>query len=102
MDVNRGDLSFVENNPLPHALITTLYGLLIGLIQFSLLRKHFFGSAFWIVANTLAWEISILITAINVTNDFMLLITFVLGTILHGAITGATLLWILQPKEIKK
>jgi len=101
LNISRGEFSFWENNPLPHALIATIYGLLIGLIQLPLLRKHFFRSAFWIIASTLAWGVSILITAFRVTNDILLLITFILGILLYGAISGATLMWILKPKEIK-
>ena len=52
-------------------------------------------------ASTLAWGISILITAINVTNDIFLLVTFIIGILLYGLITGAALMWVLKPKEIK-
>ena len=101
MGINRGEFAFWENNPLQHALIATIYGLVIGLIQFPIIRKHFFKSTFWIVASTLAWGVSILLTAIKVTNDTLLLITFIIGLLLYGLITGVTLMWILKPKEIK-
>jgi len=101
MDINRGELSFIEFNALAHALILAITGLLIGLIQLPLLRKHYSGNVYWVIASTLAWGISILITAINQKSELALLITFIFGAILYGAITGATLMWILQPKEIK-
>jgi len=100
MGINRGEFSFWENNPLPHALLVAIYGFVIGLIQLLILRKYFFKSSFWIGASTLAWGISILITAINVTNDIFLLVTFIIGILLYGVITGAALMWILKPKEI--
>jgi len=100
MGINRGELVFWESNPLAHALIATIYGLVIGLIQFPLMRKYFFNGALWIVASTIAWGVSILITAIKAQNDIFLLITFIIGTLLYGLITGATLMWILKPKKI--
>jgi len=100
MGINRGEFNFWENNPLPHALITAIYGLVIGLIQVQLLKNHFTKSTIWIAASTLAWGVSILIISIKVTNDLFLFVTFILGLLLFGAITGATLMWILKPKEI--
>lgn len=101
MGMNRGDLAFWENNPLQHALIVTIYGFVIGLIQFPLLRKNFSRGAFWILASTLAWGASILITAIKVQDDLALLITLIIGFMLYGIVTGASLLWILKPREVK-
>ena len=99
MGINRGEFAFWENNPIPHALIATIYGLMIGLIQFPTIRKHFVKGAFWILASTLAWGVSIIITAINVKNDIFLPITFVLGILLYGLITGGALIWILKPRS---
>ena len=101
LDINRGELSFFEGNPLAHALILAITGLLIGLIQLPLLRRHYSGNAYWVIASSLAWGISVLLTAIHHQSDLAILITFILGSLLYGAITGATLMWILQPKEIK-
>jgi len=99
LDINRGEYNFIEFNALAHALILAMTGLIIGIIQMPLLKKHFAGAAYWVVASTLAWGISILITAIDQESELSLLITFIIGSILYGAITGATLLWILKPKE---
>jgi len=101
MDINRGELSFVEDNPLAHALILAITGLLIGLIQMPLLRKHFHRIAYWAAASTVAWGVGVLLTAIDTESDIGLLLLFILGTLLYGSITGATLMWLLQPKEIK-
>ena len=99
LDINRGELNFIEFNALAHALILAITGLIIGIIQMPLLKKQYAGSVYWVVASTLAWGISILITAIDQDFELALLITFILGAILYGAITGATLMWILKPKE---
>jgi hypothetical protein len=101
LDINRGELNFIEFNALAHALILAITGLIIGIIQMPLLKKQYAGSVYWVVASTLAWGISILITAIDQDFGLALLITFILGAILYGAITGATLMWILKPKEKK-
>ena len=77
MGINRGEFAFWEANPLPHALIATIYGLVIGLIQFPIIRKHFSKSALWIVASTMAWGVSILITAIKFQFDIFFLVPFI-------------------------
>ena len=101
LNINRGELSFIEFNALAHALILAITGLLIGMIQLPLLRKHYSGSVYWVIASTLAWGISILITVIDQESELALLITFIIGAFLYGAITGATLMWIMRPKELK-
>jgi hypothetical protein len=101
LDLNRGEFSFWENKPLHHALIATSYGLVIGLIQLRITGKYFSRSSFWILTSALAWGTSILITAIDVTNDIFLVIAFIIGILLYGLITGAALMWVLKPKEIK-
>lgn len=101
LDINRGELSFIEFNALAHALLLAITGLIIGIIQMPLLKKQYAGSVNWVIASTLAWGISILITAIDQDSELALLITFIIGAILYGAITGATLMWILKPKKQK-
>lgn len=99
LEIDRGECSFWENYPLLHALIAAIYGLTIGFIQFPLLKKHFTRSTCWILISTLAWGLSILITAIKVKDDVVLLVTFVLGVLLYGAITGAALMYVMKKKE---
>jgi len=101
MEINRGDLSFLEGDPIGHTLMLTIAGLMIGIIQFPLLRKHFSRAAYWVLSSAVAWGISVLLTAIDTGSEIGLLLFFILGTLLYGAITGATLMWILVPKEIK-
>jgi hypothetical protein len=100
VNINRGELSFIEGNPLPHAFILAVTGLLIGLIQIPLLSKHFCRVASWIVASTLAWGVSVLITILGQQSEIGLIATFLLGTLFYGSITGATLVWIFKPKKI--
>ena len=99
LDINRGELNFIESNVLAHALLLAITGLIIGIIQMPLLKKQYAGRVYWVIASTLAWGTSILITAIDQDSELALLITFIIGAILYGAITGATLMWILKPKE---
>lgn len=99
MGINRGELSFLEGDPLSHAFILAITGLLVGIFQLPLLRKEFYGTGYWIVANTLAWGLGVLLTAIDTGSDIGLLLFFIIGIILYGAITGATIMWILQKRE---
>jgi hypothetical protein len=101
MDINRGELSFIEGDSMGHTIILASTGLLIGLIQLPILKKHYSGVFYWVFASTLAWGVSVLTTAIGQESEILLLITFILGALLYGAITGATLIWILKPREIK-
>ncbi len=93
MGLNRGELRFIEFRPIPESLIFACAGLLIGVLQWIILRRYFYKSGFWIIASLLGWGICIIITLISVW-------AFFLGTLLYGFITGATLLWIMQIKEI--
>ena len=97
MDLNRGEYSFWEGKPLPHALIFAMDGMAIGLIQLLVLRKYFPRSLFWIVASTVAWGVSILLTAIK-DQEIFLLVTFIIGILLYGLITGVSLRWIMKPR----
>ena len=100
MDINRGDLSFLEGDPFGHALLLAISGFLIGLLQILLLKKAFVKTGYWALASSLAWSFSVLITALGHQYDFILLITFVLGTLIYGSLTGATLIWILKHKSM--
>jgi hypothetical protein len=95
--INRYQLRFIENNPLPEALIFACAGLLIGILQWIILKKHFTGSVYWIIASTLGWGICILVIFLfGLLNTQFVVHTFLLGTLLYGMITGATLMWIMQ------
>lgn len=99
MGLNRGEYSFWENYPLQHAMIAAFYGFVIGAGQLALLRKHFSNSITWLLASTLAWGTSILVIAIDVKNDIILLITFILGILLYGIISAATIMWVMKEKQ---
>lgn len=95
LDILRGQLNVLNSeNPFPEAAVFAFAGLIIGLFQWSILRHNFKKSAYWVIASMLGWGICILATILS---D----LAFFLGALLYGAITGATLLWVLQPKEIK-
>lgn len=92
MGINRYELRFIESNPLPEACIFACAGLLTGLLQRTILKKHFPGSIYWVLASTLGWGSCILMTMVSVWSFFP-------GTILYGAITGASIIWMLRKKE---
>jgi hypothetical protein len=92
MNLNRWELRFIEFKPLPEALFFACAGLLIGLLQWRILRRHFAGSIIWIIASTTGWGICILITVISIW-------AFILGALLYGLITGTALVWIIKSKK---
>ena len=104
LDINRYQLRFIELNPLPEALIFACAGLMIGLFQWTILRRYFFKSGYWVLASTIGWGICILINILwfvpFIRNSILAVVmVFSLGALLYGAITGATLMWVLQPKK---
>lgn len=102
LEINRYQLRFIENNALPETLIFACAGLLIGILQWIILKKHFTGSIYWIIASTLGWGILILVIFLfGLINTQIAVPTFLLGALLYGMITGATLMWIMQKKEVK-
>lgn len=92
LELNRYELRFIEFRPLPEALIFACIGLIIGLLQWTILRRYFLRSFFWVLASTLGWGMCVLVTRLSIWAFFM-------GALLYGAITGATLMWILRKKE---
>ncbi len=101
LNINRGDLSFLEGDSYSHALMMAITGLMLGIIQLPILNKHFTSTFYWPLATMFAWAISVLLTAITFKYEMMVLITFLLGSLLFGAITGAALIWALKVKTLK-
>ena len=95
MGLNRGELRFIEFRPIPESFIFASAGLLIGFLQWTILRRYFYKSGYWIFACILGWGICIIVTQISIWAFFM-------GALLYGAITGAALLWIMQIKEVQR
>lgn len=103
LGLNRYELRFIEFRPLPEALIFACAGLIIGLFQWIILRRFFIRSGYWILASTLGWGICILITFfVGLIDKEASLFAFFLGALLYGAITGATLIRILQNSVSKE
>lgn len=97
LELNRYELRFIEFNPLPEALIFACAGLIIGLLQWTIIRRYFFKSGYWVLACTLGWGICVLVTFfMGLVDREISIFAFFLGALLYGAITGATLMWILQ------
>lgn len=94
MGLNRGLLRFIKFKPIPESVIFACAGLLIGLLQWTILRRYFNKSGFWILSSLLGWGICIIITLFS-------LWAFFAGALLYGAITGVTLMWIMQTKKVQ-
>jgi hypothetical protein len=92
MQLNRYELRFIEFNPLPEALIFSFVGLMIGIFQWTLLRKYFSRSAYWILASAMGWGICIFVTQISIW-------AFFAGALLYGAVTGFFLIWVIKKIE---
>lgn len=100
MSINRYELRFIEFNPLPEALIFAGAGLITGILQWTILRKYFIRSIYWVFASTSGWGICIfIIYIVGLLNKELSIFAFIPGTLLYGAITGASLIWILKLKR---
>jgi hypothetical protein len=107
LNLNRAELRFIEFNPMPESLIFACIGLLTGILQWPLLKKHFRRSGYWIIACITGWGILILINFLShislIRNSILAsILVFALGALLYGAITGATLIWLMELKGLQK
>ncbi|NNL02350.1 MAG: hypothetical protein HKP39_08765 [Eudoraea sp.] len=97
----RGQLRFIEFNPLPESIIVSIAGLLIGFLQWLILRKSFSRSIYWIIASSIGWWLIIFLPyTVGLIDEQASIFAFIPGSFLYGAITGAVLMWVLKPKEI--
>jgi hypothetical protein len=92
LGLNRYELRFIEFKPLPESLIFASAGLIIGLSQWTILRRFFSRSIYWVLASTLGWGICVFVTQISIW-------AFFIGALLYGVITSATLMWVLRKRE---
>lgn len=100
LNLNRSELRFIEFKPLPEALFFACSGVLIGVLQWTILRIYFLRSIYWIAASAFGWGICVLITyfAGMVLKPELSIFTFILGALLYGGITGGTLMWIMKKR----
>lgn len=104
LGLDRIQLRFIEYKPLPETLFFASAGLLIGFLQWRILRRFFIRSGYWVISSTLGWGICILINISwfvpFIQNSVLAVVmVFSLGSLLYGVITGATLMWIMRRKE---
>jgi hypothetical protein len=92
MHLNRWQLRFIEFNPLPEALFFAIAGLITGMLQWTILRKYFSGSGYWILANLTGWGICVLVTVFSIW-------AFFAGALIYGLITGAVIYRVLKVKQ---
>ena len=87
--INRSDLGIFQGGPqLPEALIFSFSGLLIGVLQWLVIRKQFNNSVYWIPANVLGWGLGHLV--------MFHLLAFFIGAVVLGIITGLFFYWIIK------
>ena len=102
MGLIRSQLRFIERDPLPESLIFAFAGFVTGLFQWFLLRKSFTNSVFWIAASTLGWWLCVFSAyLLGLIDQGISVWGFIPGTLLYGAVTGATLLWIMKPVKVQ-
>ena len=96
LDVHWGEFSNDYHYSYPILLIIEY--LLIGSIQSILLAKHFTNTYSWILASSVPWAI-ILVVSFFGSDPIAALVSLILGLILYSALTGAALMWVVNPKE---
>ena len=92
----RGGFDYMQN-----VLIFSGYGLIVGTIQFFILRKIFKRAVIWILSNILAFGLGMLVAG-SVAGNSLMILTYLTGIIFYGVTTGATLMWIFIPGEINE
>ena len=101
--LDRMKLRFIEFKPLSETIFFACAGLIIGLLQWTILRRYFSRSIYWVIASTMGWGICILMTYLAgfVLKSGFSGFAFVPGALLYGAITGAALMWIMRSNAVK-
>ena len=94
LGIYRSDLRFIESNPVPESLFFACAGLIVGILQWTIMRKFFSRGIYWILASTIGWGVCILVTQFSIW-------AFFLGSLLYGLITGATLTLLIRPSIYK-
>jgi hypothetical protein len=93
LGLNRSELRFLEFKPLPEAMFFAFSGLLIGLLQWTIIRRFFRRAICWVIASVLSWGICIVVV------HFAGIYAFFAGALLYGLITGVTLLWVMKARN---
>ncbi|MAG35143.1 MAG: hypothetical protein CL878_02690 [Dehalococcoidia bacterium] len=83
-------------------VLLALYGTVLGVLQWLVLRRHVARAGWWVLASTGAWPLSIgvgamvLQTVIAVTGVKLPAVAATLIPALYGTITGTVLVWLLR------
>ena len=96
------DIDLQGQGILIYLLIYTIGGLVVGLLQSPLLEKYSLNSHLWVYVCTLGWGLSFLIFLLGAQLDHFLkiVIIFLIGGMVFGAITGISILKILNEKKL--
>jgi len=93
-------------------LVGALFGGLIGIPQFFIIRKHFKNAAVWIVSNTIGWMFSFLIvysalllfhyTSSLVENFLLIALACILSGLVQGLVTGTSLHFLMSIRKTEE
>jgi hypothetical protein len=85
-----------------------LFGLIIGLVQWPVLRREIPNLAIWIIANMIGWTVGFFLATLVelfIYNNYRLepwlisMIVRTLGGLIAGGIVGVALVWIVREPE---
>lgn len=93
-------------------LVGTVFGGLIGIPQFFIIRKYFKNGAVWIISNTISWMFSFLIvysalllfhyTSSPVQNFLLIALACILSGLIQGFVTGTSLHFLMSIRKKKE
>jgi hypothetical protein len=101
-------IQFVANNPAGVAFSYLLFGLIIAILQWPLLRREVPNIIPWIVANVLGWALAfylsqalfnLLFSGQEISQALSTAFITTLSGLIAGGITGAALVWIVRQPE---
>jgi hypothetical protein len=96
MGIYRGMINIFNTNArLLESLIFAFAGYISGIVQFRLLKPHFYKRFYWILASAAGWAFLILATYPGI-------FALVLGAIFYGSITGLAFYKLMKPKILDK
>jgi hypothetical protein len=101
-------IQFARNSPAWVAFSYLLFGLIVAILQWPLLRREVPNIIPWIVANVLGWALGFYLSQValnllfpgqEISQAFSTAFISTLSGLIAGAITGAALVWIVRQPE---
>ena len=70
-------------------------------MQWLILRRQISRAGWWVLASTAAWGVGMAVCTGAGQFGLVSFITFIVGLVVAGAITGIALVWLLYPQEMQ-